>query len=132
VHLRIAILDGLAPELQALVHRDGLQIGFGQQALVGLLPGVDMDGGNGGGVARDRGADLVQGHDVQQGKKGKQPGAQGDTNAPHCRRCGIITALHGQAGTLGHTRNTPDSIAVHDLWTLGKAQFRPYFGQTTV
>ncbi|HQD15568.1 MAG TPA: hypothetical protein PLY54_08975, partial [Ottowia sp.] len=66
------------------------------------------------------------------GKKGKRPGAQGDTNAPHCRRCGIITALHGQAGTLAHTRNTPDSIAFHDLWTLGKAQFRPYFGQTTV
>jgi hypothetical protein len=86
MHLRIAILDGLAPELQALVHRDGLQIGFGQQALVGLLPGVDMDGGNGGGVARDRGADLVQGHDVQQGKK------RGNNRAPKATRMRPIVA----------------------------------------
>jgi hypothetical protein len=41
------------------------QIGFGQQALVSLLPGVDMDGGNGGGVAGDGGTNLVQRHDVE-------------------------------------------------------------------
>jgi len=99
VHLRIAVLDGLAPELQALVHRNGLQIGFGQQALVGFLPGVDMDGGNGGGVARDGGADLVQGHDVQQGKKGET------TGRPRRHECAPLSPLrhhHGAARAGGH------------------------------
>jgi hypothetical protein len=61
LHQRLAVFDGVAPERAALAHGQGLG-GFGDDAFIGGVGRVGMDGGDLFGIALHCRADLVAGH----------------------------------------------------------------------